>query len=268
MLEIIRQRPESFGRLRVAIFDFDGTISTLRHGWEQMMEPLMVEMICGPHEPTEQIAAEVRDYIDQSTGIQTVFQMQWLVDAVRRHGMNPVVHDAWWYKREYNRRLMMLVNDRLELLRSGRAHVSDFVIQGSVQFVKLLAERGLEVHIASGTDHPDVVNEATSLGLLEAFAEISGAPVDRADDSKEAVFRRLIDGRGLRGCDLLVVGDGRVEIRLGRQAGATTLGVASDERQRQGVNQQKRRRLLDAGSDAITGDFTDQMPILSWLGLD
>lgn len=267
MIEVFRELPQTQRRLKVAIFDFDGTISTLRHGWEQVMAPLMVEMICGGREPFQQVIDEVRKYIDQSTGIQTIFQMMWLEEAVQRHGLNPVVHDAWWYKREYNRRLMTMVNDRLEMLRSSAAQAFDFVVSGSVEFVKALAERGLEVHVASGTDHPDVVNEARSLGLLETFLNVSGAPVDRADCSKEAVLRQLIDERGLGGDELLVAGDGKVEIRLGHEVGAVTLGVASDEVRRCGVNPVKRRRLIDAGADAIVGDFTDQESILSWLRL-
>lgn len=267
MIEVLRELSKTRRQLKVAIFDFDGTISTLRNGWEQVMAPLMIEMICGDKEPVQQVIDEVREYIDQSTGVQTIFQMMWLEEAVRRRGLNPVVHDAWWYKREYNRRLMALVSDRLEALRSGAARASDFVVSGSVEFVKALVERGLEVHIASGTDHPDVVNEARSLGLLETFLNVSGAPVDRADCSKEAVVRQLIDERGLGGDELLVAGDGKVEIRLGHEVGAVTLGVASDEVRRCGVNPVKRRRLIDAGADAIVGDFNEQESILSWLGL-
>ena len=31
------------GKIKAAIFDFDGTCSTLRCGWERVMEPLMLE---------------------------------------------------------------------------------------------------------------------------------------------------------------------------------------------------------------------------------
>ena len=44
MIEIIRQSPTQNGQLKVAIFDFDGTISTLRHV-KQVMGPMMIEMI-------------------------------------------------------------------------------------------------------------------------------------------------------------------------------------------------------------------------------
>ena len=37
------------GRIRHALFDFDGTISVIRRGWENIMIPLMVEMICDGH---------------------------------------------------------------------------------------------------------------------------------------------------------------------------------------------------------------------------
>ena len=49
------------GRVRHALFDFDGTISVIRCGWEGVMIPLMVEMICGDHARTPEIKAAVTD---------------------------------------------------------------------------------------------------------------------------------------------------------------------------------------------------------------
>jgi len=69
--------------LDAAVFDFDGTLSRLRAGWEEVMVPLMCELI--PGEEAE-VQALVRDYIDQSTGIQTIHQMRWLVEEVARRG--------------------------------------------------------------------------------------------------------------------------------------------------------------------------------------
>ena len=64
--------------------------------------------------------------------------------------------------------------------------------------------------------------------------------------SKEAVFRRLLVEKNLTGPELAVLGDGKVEIALGREAGALTIGVASDEDKREGVNPVKRYVLLYA----------------------
>ena len=53
----------------------------------------------------------------------------------------------------------------------------------------------------------------------------------------------------------LVVGDGPVEIRAARAAGAVALGLAADEAQRGGLDERKRRRLLEAGADMLVTDF-------------
>lgn len=77
-------------KIRVVLFDFDGTLSTLRHGWEDIMKPFMLEMIAGETRVDDALVREVDAYIDQSTGMQTIHQMKWLSDAVKRHGRNRV----------------------------------------------------------------------------------------------------------------------------------------------------------------------------------
>ena len=47
MMENLHPEKRPGGKIRAAIFDFDGTFSTLRHGWERVMGPLMLEMISG-----------------------------------------------------------------------------------------------------------------------------------------------------------------------------------------------------------------------------
>lgn len=44
MKELIKHEKTT---IKAAVFDFDGTISTLRCGWEEVMEPLMLECISG-----------------------------------------------------------------------------------------------------------------------------------------------------------------------------------------------------------------------------
>jgi len=85
------------------------------------------------------------------------------------------------------------------------------------------------------------------------------------DCSKEAVIKQLIEESGLAGPELLVVGDGKVEIQLGNACGALTLGIASDEVNLTGYNEIKAARLEKAGAHAITGDFTKFEEILDWI---
>ena len=250
------------------LFDFDGTVSTLRHGWESVMEPLMLEMISGGKPYGDGLVREVRDYINESTGIQTIHQMKWLAERVHSGGCNPdAPTDPWWYKGEYNRRLMENVSDRLKRLASGQTPRETFLIGGSEEFLRTLAERGIKLYVASGTDHPDVVKEASALGVDKYFTYIAGAPVAAESCSKEKVIADLIENEKLCGDDFAVIGDGKVEIMLGKQAGARTVGLATDESARVGVDNVKRERLIKAGADIIDGDFTDLEGLLEFLGL-
>lgn len=251
------------GCIKAAVFDFDGTISTLRCGWEKVMEPLMLEFMSPDREPSQELTEEVRKYIDESTGIQTVYQMQWLAD--RAEALTGVKRDPWWYKDEYNRRLMLSVKDKKEAVASGKVPAEQYRIAGSLEFVKALKDRGIALYLASGTDHCDVVKEAELLGVKDLFTEIKGAPEHQATCSKEAVLNMLFAEKGFEGNELMVVGDGKVEIALGKKNGGFALGAATDEVNRCGVNPVKKARLVNAGADVIIGDFADTDAILGWM---
>jgi len=241
--------------VKAVLFDFDGTISTLRHGWEKIMEPLMIELL------GEDARETIRVYIDESTGIQTIFQMKWLAQQVEaRQGK---AQDPWEYKAEYNRRLMEMVKKRRDTLANGSASREDYMIAGSEAILKALTGMGAKLYVASGTDDPDVKAEVEALGLTKYFTKIAGAPIGKENCSKEKVIRDLLD-TGIPGGELAVVGDGKVEIMVGRENGARTLGLASNEEARQGIDLVKRERLVRAGADVIVGDFLDKDQLIKF----
>ena len=53
------------GRIKFAIFDFDGTISLIREGWQQIMIPMMVDILMETpsHESRPEIEGIVRRYV-------------------------------------------------------------------------------------------------------------------------------------------------------------------------------------------------------------
>lgn len=248
--------------LKAILFDFDGTLSTLRCGWETVMAALMRELL-GGLEPDEALEQLIDDYIDASTGIQTIFQMQWLAEQVRARGREPL--DPWAYKAIYNDRLMETVARRRDMVQKGIEPAEHYLVAGSRPFLEALSRRDVALFVASGTDQADVAAEAGILGLAGFFSEIAGALPGQASCSKEALLRRLVQTHGLGGDELAVIGDGKVEIGIAREAGARSLGVASDEIRLSGVNLVKRKRLVAAGAQAIVGDFLEPDAILDWL---
>lgn len=256
------------GRVRYALFDFDGTLSVIRHGWEQIMIAVMLESICHDQLPSPQIIAEVSQYVDQSTGILTIKQMKWLEEAVRRYGISGIKHSASKYKRIYNERLLQPVSQRLALLDGSQEARDGWMVAGARDFLHRLTRRGVKLFLASGTDQEYVEQETRALGINDYFDDhIYGAKGDSELDSKDLVIQRILNEQDLKGEELLVVGDGPVEIKSARQRGAVTLGIAANEIDRTGLDPRKRQRLLEAGANFIITNFLHSSELVEILCL-
>jgi len=256
------------GKVKHAIFDFDGTISLLREGWEKIMEPVMIESICGENPATPEVVEKVRRYIDDSTGIQTILQMEALVEMVHDVGLVPKqqILDSWGYKNVYNERLMVPVRQRIAALQCGQKTLEDSTVRGSVHFCKELAARGVILYAASGTDQEDVRNEARILGVACDFnGGIYGAIGSVEEYSKDKVIKQILRNHQLHGSQLVVFGDGPVEIRNAKENGAIAVGIASDEVTGHGWNHRKVERLTKAGCDILMADFTYGDELIAYL---
>jgi len=254
------------GQIRHALFDHDGTVSILREGWEQIMEPVMIRAILGDHFNTadpslrRKVKEQVLEYIDMSTGIQTILQMEALVDMVKEFNLVPPekILDKFGYKEIYNMALMEEVSIRLEKLEKGVLEPRDYTLKGAVEFLKSLREKGLKLYLASGTDKEDVINEARILGYADLFdGGIYGSENDLKKYSKKIIINRIIQENRLSGNELVVFGDGPVEIRECSKVNGITVGVASDETKGYGLNKAKRTRLIRSGAQIIIPDFSE-----------
>ena len=125
------------GKIKHALFDHDGTISTLRQGWEPVMEPVMIKAILGDEyetagtKPYQEVRKQVLDFIDRSTGIQTIVQMEGLVKMVDEFNIVPKekILDKFGYKKIYNEALMEVVSRTLEETRKRTAKHDDFTMR-------------------------------------------------------------------------------------------------------------------------------------------
>ncbi|MBC8183931.1 HAD hydrolase-like protein [candidate division KSB1 bacterium] len=256
------------GNIKHAIFDFDGTISILREGWEKIMEPVMVESICGDQKATPEIIERVKNFIDETTGVQTILQMEGLVEIVKEIGLVPEekILDAWGYKKIYNDRLMVPVRERISELESGVKSLDDSTLKGSLDFCRKLFERGVTMYLASGTDRVDVRNESEKVTAAQYFkGGIYGAIGTIEEYSKDKVIKEILRNHNLHGSELIVFGDGPVEIRNAKENGAIAVGVASDEVKGHGWNEAKIDRLTKANCDILIPDFNEGDKLLNYL---
>ena len=260
-----------------AIFDHDGTISTLREGWEEIMAPMMMKAILGEHfidaDETlyNKVHDRVQDFIDKTTGIQTLIQMQGLVALVKEFGFVPEeeVLDEFGYKEIYNNELLDMVKKRETKLSRGELTIEDLTLKNGALLLETLHNAGVSLYLASGTDHDDVVNEARILGYDHLFeGKIYGAVGDVTKEAKKNVLDTILNEIGnSKNGQLALFGDGPVEIREARKRGGVTIGIASDEVKRHGLNEKKRTRLIKAGADVIVPDFSQLSQLLHLLNV-
>jgi phosphoglycolate phosphatase len=257
------------GPRRSALFDFDGTLSLIREGWQGVMIPMMVEILLECAQPGEDeacITELVTDYVTRLTGKQTVFQMMELADQVERRGGE--VRDPLDYKRQYLDLLWERIKDRVADLKAGRATAEQMLVPGSLALLEGLQARGVTMYCASGTDLPYVQDESAALGLMRFFGDgdrVFGALDDLNKFSKAMVIQNIIRDHGLHGSELVGLGDGYVEIENTKEVGGVALGVASDEVTLRGIDEWKRNRLIAAGADIITPDYREQETLIAYL---
>ncbi len=251
---------------RCVLFDFDGTLSLIRSGWQGVMIPMMVEILLQTPkaESREEIERVVTEFVDRLTGKQTIYQMLQLCEEIRKRGGRPL--HPLEYKRMYHERLMEYIRHRVEGLRSGRIEPDEMLVPGARELLENLASRGVKLYLASGTDEEYVLEEAHLLRIDHYFeGGIYGAIDEWEKFDKDILIRRIMQEHNLSGPEFLAFGDGFVEIEETKKAGGTAVGVASDEFKKSGVNEWKRNRLLQAGADIIIPDYREQETLVAFL---
>ena len=264
-IEILCEIPT--GNIHHVVFDFDGTISLIRDGWQNVMVPMMVEFLQTETDTTEtqaELEALVVEFVDRLTGKQTIYQMMQLSREIEKRGGTP--KELLAYKDEYNRRLLPVVEERIAGLVAGALPADPLRVPMSLEFLQGLREMGISCYLASGTDVEFVKNEAALLGVAEYFdGGIFGALREYKKFSKAMVIQKIITDFQLSGSELLIVGDGYVEIENAKEVGAIAVGVASVEDNIYNMNADKRERLIRAGADIIISDFREGAELLDYL---
>lgn len=257
------------GPFKAAIFDFDGTLSLLRRNWQDVMIPMMVDVLTatGTRETAEELYTQVEEFVMRLNGKQTIFQMMQLAEEVTRRGGTP--REPLEYKHQYHDLLWRQVGGRVESVRTGARPAEELTVPGSERLLQTLTDRGLTLYLASGTDLKYVQDELGVLGLDRFFGpRVYGALDDYKQFSKAMIVERIIRETGVAGHELLGFGDGYVEIEEVKKVGGLAIGVASNEESRAGVNDWKRNRLIRAGADLIVGDYRRLDELCGVLGME
>lgn len=240
------------GPFRIAFFDFDGTLSMLREGWPEIMMNMMLGHLRRLELESAQELARLDELVMSLNGQPTIRQMQRFAADVRDRGGDALHPNE--YLREYDQRLMAVVNDRRRQALTGRS--SDWLVPGAPGFLSRLRELGVVLALASGTEVSHVRHEAELLGMAPYFGQRIFAPRDNDPTfTKRGVIERLLNESGFGGDQLIGFGDGVVETEEVKRVGGLAVAVASQPSGQDGVNRWKRDRLVEAGADVVIADY-------------
>ena len=256
------------GDFRVAIFDFDGTLSLLRRNWQGIMIPMMIEILVetGTHESREQLFAIVEEFVMRLTGKPTYHQMQALADEVTARGRRP--SDPHVYLKRFQDVLKVEVEARIDAIGQRGVTPDEHMVPNSRSLLHVLHEARLALFLASGTLLSDVQREVRVLEIDEFFGpRVYGPQEPSSPFSKFEIVELAQFVSNARGDQVVGFGDGPVEIEAIKRAGGLAIGVASNEETGVGVSSAKRDLLIRAGADIIVGDFRMQNELLQRIEL-
>lgn len=283
-IEICEELPANC-HIKHALFDFDGTISMLRDGWQDVMVPMMVDELMETPvekaniaklvasgisrvEAVKQVKKGVEevviDYVELLTGKETIFQMMQFAEELQKRGTQPLT--PLEYKKEYYRRLDPIVDERKARLSSGEMTEEETRVPLSINFLHELQQRDVKLYLASGTDEDYVKKEAATIGSAHLFTGgIWGARDDYKSFNKAKAIKMIIEKNNLKPSEILVTGDGIVEIENAREFGGIAIGVYTNEGNQYNMNKRKRERLINAGSHIIMPDFQYYRELVNYL---
>lgn len=252
--------------IRFAVFDFDGTVSLIREGWRNIMIPMMVDILAETptRETRDELNTVVVDFVDRLTGRQTIYQMIRLAEEVVKRGGLP--EEPLVYKHRYHDMLWERIEGRITGLKNGTLSPESMMVPGVERMLKALRSRDVILFLASGTDLTYVQEEVAALGVVSLFnGGVYGALDQYKQFSKQKLLNDIITAHNLTGSELVVIGDGFVEIEEAQRVGSVAVGVASDEARRCGIDEWKRKRLLEAGADIIIPEFREWETLTAYL---
>jgi phosphoglycolate phosphatase-like HAD superfamily hydrolase len=266
-MEQIRAGASAAGA-KVALFDFDGTLSLVRSGWMDVMVPMMVEILADlkSGETDAELKAVVEDFVWRLTGKETIYQMIEFAANVEKRGGRAL--DPLEYKKMYLDLLWERIRGRVEELKSGHVSPEKYMVPGARALLENLKARGLKMYLASGTDEVYMKEEARLIDVAKYFdGGVYGALDDYKSFSKKILVQRILASTDVRGPEIIGFGDGYVEIEEVKLVGGVAVGVASMEPECVAIDEWKRQRLIGVGADYIVPNYLCHPELMeAWFG--
>lgn len=262
MIEIIRPLPTQ--RPRLAVFDYDGTISLIRCGWQQSMSNAFVDALQGldnPESPSE-LRAMIDAYVYGTAGQPTNTQMAWIADLVVQRG-GPRL-PASEYRARYDSVMAVKIADRIAGAQSGTIAAEELMVPYVRQMLDLVQQAGIPIALLSGTDREFLYQETQALGISHYFGDLVYGPGSHDPNySKTSAIHEMMQRFDLGDGEIISFGDGPIEADATHAVNGVVIGIALDEEHGAQLDQRKRQLLLEHHASVITIDFREYQQLFA-----
>ncbi|MDG2213529.1 MAG: HAD family hydrolase [Verrucomicrobiota bacterium] len=247
------------------IFDFDGTLSWIRHGWPEIMQQVM-----SPRFPLKdgETKKDIREYLFEQmyrfNGQPTPLFMAEMAREIQSRS-NEADPDEMF--QSFLAVLNKGAHERHENIRSKKCPPDDYIVFGGRAFIETLIEAGLKVIILSGNPNDQVNKEADLLNLSRYCNGHVYGHTDAENFSKQFIMEKLMDEEGFSGENLIAIGDGAAEIKATKALGGLAVAICSDEEVNGSgvIDENKLPILLDGGADCVIADYREPDNLLNLL---
>ncbi len=145
-------------------------------------------------------------------------------------------------------------------LKKAKENPKDFLVNGSKEFMEYLYKNGVKNYFVTGAVvdksiqppmgmYEEVLGLGFDIGAGKTVEDILGSTWDEKIP-KDEVMRRLVKELGIKGENVLVIGDGRSEISACVALGAVTVSILPKNAKRQ------RELHTELGTNMIISDYT------------
>lgn len=249
--------------VRCVVLDYDGTLTTLRKGWDVILTDYANSKINPYNKPCEGLDQAILHLTDHAGGTTPKQLMARLVKIMRQKQLVPQdeIQSIEYYAREYAEHFQKMINERVENFASAS---ESYVIDAVRPMLDFISAKETVNYIVTGSCETAVTNELSKLEMLNYFSGVYGATIEMEGNLKMNAIREIMYKHSVKPCEILIIGDGSTEMKAARDMELPAIGIASDEHEG-GLCQKKRKLLKDLGAHAIIADYKGFQNVWEWL---
>lgn len=259
--EILRKPKVS--EIKCIVLDYDGTLTTLRKGWDIILSDYARQKINPLGLESAGLEDEIRHLCAHAGGTtpkQLVSRLMAIMDKMNLIDKSEI-KSIEFYAKDYADHFQVMIDERVKRFATES---ESYVIKAVRPMLDFISTKNTLNYIVTGSCEIAVKEELHKLEMMHHFERVYGASLEMDGNLKLDAMNEIMARHSLSPCEILVIGDGSTETRAAAELELPAIGIASDEHSG-GLCAKKRDMLAELGAHAIIADYSGFQNVWNWL---